>query len=234
MRYGYLEDCNDGISGLFTRVVTPPLLSKIGLSANHPKFVFIGFKKSILRWLNGHQDIVVEVKNPSQRHVRRDVTFEISSVYNFPFSPCRILVRSSKNQDYTEPVPGSPEYYDNTRIVVIESGRKIKDILPFIDRCWASSTKSRYIVNTEVLNAVAQLGSRGDVQPSQYGNGVVAQLPFGPSPTYRTVEYGIPLDQAPTYKTIDSVRSAINSLPRYSSIDQDRLLIRAGVPQDRL
>ncbi|KAK9704001.1 hypothetical protein K7432_010434 [Basidiobolus ranarum] len=68
-------------------------------------------------------------------------------------------------------------------------------------------------------------------QSDERGNG--AQIPFGPSPTYRTVEYGIPLGEAPTYRTIDSVRSIVNSLPRYTSINRDRLLVRAGIPQDR-
>ncbi|ORX81219.1 hypothetical protein K493DRAFT_412023 [Basidiobolus meristosporus CBS 931.73] len=237
MRYGYVEDCNEGINGLFTRVVTPPLLSKIGLSSQHPKFAFIGYKKSILKWLTEHQQIVVELKDSARQRDLRDVTFEISNVYSLPFSPCRVVIRPSKNQDYTEPIPGSPEYFDNTRLIVVESGRKLKDVLPFLDRCWTDGPRARYVVNTEALDAMERAErereERRNAQSEQEDGECTAAVPFGPSPTYHTVEYGIPLGEAPTYRTIDSVRSVVNSLPRYNSINRDRLLVRAGVPQEQ-
>ncbi|KAK9762460.1 hypothetical protein K7432_011773 [Basidiobolus ranarum] len=147
------------------------------------------------------------------------------------------LKSPTKNQDYTEPIPGSPEYFDSTRLIVIESGRKLKEVLPFLDRCWSDGPRSRYVVNTEALNALErmereQAESRTASSEHERTEGE-AQIPFGPSPTYHTVEYGIPLGEAPTYRTMDTVRSVVNSLPRYNSINRDRLLVRAGVPREQ-
>ncbi|KAK9767693.1 hypothetical protein K7432_002332 [Basidiobolus ranarum] len=203
MRYGYLEGKSDltGQShGYFSKIITPPHLTKIGLSSNHNKFGFTGLRKSILNWMGEHQELRIELTGGvNEASTRRGITFEFTTLYQFAYSPSRCLIRPTKNEDYASPIPGSPEYYSNTRILVTESGKSLGELLPIIKLCWKSDPRVKFILN--------------HTEP-------------GTAPSFilpTNLAISLTLETCPTYKSSDSIISATRQRepPAYSEINHD-------------
>ncbi|ORX90456.1 hypothetical protein K493DRAFT_340016 [Basidiobolus meristosporus CBS 931.73] len=179
MKYGYVEDV---ASSYFTKTLTPPFLSKIGLSCHHPQFAFLGYKKSILNWMRKNSHLKVELNDNTQPGIR-NITFEITNLYNIPFSPYRCNIRATKLSDYQEPSKENPAP-ENTRILIVRSGKSLGDILLLLRICWARSSRTRYICTGDEL----ELDLLARHLTSNQEPSVPITLPLEPSPSYHSIE----------------------------------------------
>ncbi|ORX77707.1 hypothetical protein K493DRAFT_308844 [Basidiobolus meristosporus CBS 931.73] len=171
MKYGYLEgepDPSGHSQGCFSKIITPPQLTKIGLSPNHT-----------------HGELRIEVNNGPDHEaaIRREITLELTSLCRFSYSPSRCLIRPTRNEDYALPIPGSPEYFRNTRILVTESGKSLGELLPIIKLCWKSASKVRFILNS----------------PDPTSNNDAGFM------TSNNLTISLSMESCPTYKSIDSM-----------------------------
>ncbi|KAK9767169.1 hypothetical protein K7432_003229 [Basidiobolus ranarum] len=203
MRYGYLEGKSG--QGYFSKIVTPPHLTKIGLSPNHDTFGFTGLRKSILNWMESHKDLRIELQCGSNQGFseRRSITFELTSLYKFNYSPSTCIIRPTKNEDYSSPIPGSPEYFNNSRKLVTHSGKTLGELLPIIRLCWKADSRVRFILN----------------QTESTSRRVANSIPPN------SLAFSLTLETCPTYKSMDSVTNSIRrrELPAYSSSDNHRI-----------
>ncbi|KAK9761816.1 hypothetical protein K7432_013007 [Basidiobolus ranarum] len=205
MKYGYVEG---GATSYFVKTLTPPFLSKIGLSAHHPQFVFLGYKKSILNWMRQHSHLKIELNDNTQPGMS-NITFEITNIYNVPFSPYQCNIRATKHSDYQES-PKERSTPENTRIIIVRSGKTLGEVLLLLRVCWRRNSRTRYICTSNQNEVGFVTGHLTPTQEFLQSNAL----------NYTIMGLTIPLEPSPSYRSIDSysgIRPFSCELPSYYS-----------------
>ncbi|KAK9760191.1 hypothetical protein K7432_016057 [Basidiobolus ranarum] len=132
-----------------------------------------------------HSQLKVELNDVTQpRH--RNITFELTSLYNLPFTPYRCNIRATKPSDYQGSVKGDSTQ-DSARVVIVPSGKSLGDILLLLHICLGRSSRTKYICTSDQREYVFMTNNLTPAQALRQSSGP-NYIPLEPSPSYQTID----------------------------------------------